>query len=568
MNSDYIFIVFAVLLSLTSLIPELYARIKNKLLWTPVAAPPEMLGDDYHYFSINNQVLENLKKPPFNFLKNLAENSKYQILVYIFNAPLIWIGEKIEDKRFGFLLVKFVNRTLLFYTAFIIPQKFTTAILKDQNEIISASLLIGIIFFLTYPGVSEFKRLSILYNLSKNDHIYKNAHLNNLTRACILETSAPFLLAFFYLIVICHSNSSNLNLLVIITSAIGFFFVYGPLALFTSGLTAIYCIFEKHYAVLGCFLICAATIFYRYNKFLQYDVVGKSFFSTKKITLSINKKKIVHPLILIILLFGLSIYLNLNIFFQILAVFSVVPMILKITDNPGLNRIWDRGSLPIFHLLFTTFITGALIKSLKLVTDTNIAFYLTFIFCCLFIYFLDFLIKNSKYLYLNNSTKLSKQTGLLLKKLNQMSLKKEICTDNITLAYLLQIFSNKKTLIKNYSIQNCSFSKNIQDIIKNFYYCKYSKQLIYKIMTAQVEYSDWVERRPFQENDIITKEKCKIHSIQYLATNREYNRSLQEKKYTSDAGLYTQKYKTFIRKSIKNVTKNNLSKYCIIKDKN
>lgn len=87
-------------------------------------------------------------------------------------------------------------------------------------------------------------------------------------------------------------------------------------------------------------------------------------------------------------------------------------------------------------------------------------------------------------------------------------------------------------------------------------------------MTAQVEYSDWVELRPFQKNDIITKEKCKIHSIQYLATNREYNISLKEKKYINDTGLYTQKYKTFIKKIIKNVTKDNISKYYIIKNEN
>ena len=238
--------------------PLIYARLKNKNSWVPVNSPPWMLGDDYYYYSILNE----LHKKFFN--KKLKTSSlsifiAFQYFGYLINLIPYHLGYLIEDKRLGVLFVKLWNRAFLFVSILICSQQ--VQYLLDYKFSFEKLIVIFLLYFFFYPGPISLLsiRNGIAFNVFNPKHMFNMAHTNDLTRGMHSETTAPLLLMLTGLTLNALSqNPEYLHFYILVFSLI-LFFQYFPAFVVYSSFCLLLLIFLNQFILA---LILAALYFF------------------------------------------------------------------------------------------------------------------------------------------------------------------------------------------------------------------------------------------------------------------------------------------------------------------
>jgi hypothetical protein len=199
-----IIIIFSLLVALITLAPEIYALAKSPDEWIPANSPPYMIGDEYHYLSLLNNVHRrflnllygtNLVVPP------LSANSKFQYFGYLFNLIPYHIGYLIVDRRVGVLLVRLSNRFLLGISSVAFSMLLYELIgIEAKTDLL---LLTYILFFLLFPGPVGLQfTSSIAFQLRNRRHVYDRANANDLTRPMFSETTGPLIISAFAILLL------------------------------------------------------------------------------------------------------------------------------------------------------------------------------------------------------------------------------------------------------------------------------------------------------------------------------------------------------------------------------
>ena len=546
--------VFSFLVALITILPEIYSRFKAKNKWTPLNSPPYMIGDDYHYFSILNNIHRrflNLFYGTHFTSTPLTANSCFQLFGYSFNLLPYHLGYRLEDRRMGVVFVRIWNRVFLgFFASLFAYYLFQSIQINPTTPLLTLSF---ISFFILYPGpFNLFVTGSIGCQINNSRHIYDNAHANELTRSMYCETTGPLLLASLAVTMGATGLESVLKFGVIGSVAVVlFFFTYIPVALYLSVILIFLSIMYERFSLailFGAIMICVSATYYH---FISKDEVGKELFSYERTDS----------------LFKLS-RLNLKIF-----LFSIVPTLflgLIVPNLPELKFIilYLGSLLFVFTYLFTKqnhqfyrlFGNAANIPLQLIVIVGTISIFVPFFPDWFFFLFtivglfvlIYFYYRQSIFLYESHSTLLNENISFE----NDIepgdaeiivAESRFIATNSIEFAYCIDLFSRDETFLRNYSIQNKGYRRHLPVILTNFKLIGYTFEDCEELLTAKVEMGDWcnINNRPMPKGSDCAK-MCYEHTIQFLSFNREYNYALiQDGMYNGIVG-WTDSYKKLL----------------------
>jgi hypothetical protein len=199
-----------------------------------------------------------------------------------------------------------------------------------------------------------------------------------------------------------------------------------------------------------------------------------------------------------------------------------------------ISRFWDRAANILFQFIAAIILVGPLSSNIEnkfFILYLNIA-----LLIILIVYHYNQALFNLK----SGSTILSNtlvdsnalylfafdQKSNKLEQVKRLQVSQKIATDSIELAYALDMFSAHDPLLRNYSVQKSGYRTHLISILVNFKVLGYSLDEFISIFTTVVNYQDWLYSRPFASKSL--EKNCYIHTLQYLATNREYNYKLIE----------------------------------------
>jgi hypothetical protein len=109
-----------------------------------------------------------------------------------------------------------------------------------------------------------------------------------------------------------------------------------------------------------------------------------------------------------------------------------------------------------------------------------------------------------------------------------------IATDSVEVSYYIFLYTGHHCLLKNYSIQNLGYRENIQDFCLNFFLAGYKLTEILSIFERKVNYEDWVPYRTKIPENCGLWATCYIHTLQFMATYREFNNAVNLELYDSE----------------------------------
>ena len=547
------------LLAICTIIPELYARVKSKMSWTPINVPPMQIGDDYHYFSILNQYYNKIltiTKKPEGLFNNASANSKYQLAGYLFNLIPFHIGNLIEDRRMGVVVVRLYNRFFLFFIGISTFHLYFTIIGCPPKLLQALSVLSILIYFLFYPGPIDRIKLkdTLMGSLNEKKRIYEVSCINDLTRAMFSETTAPILILNLYFNLSFHQSPSILAITGLTVTCLFLFFHYAPAGLVSLFLTES-TLFIEGYLIIGFIILLFYTIcFTKYLKDIFKDQICKEVFSARRGGLLIISKGAPIESIARAMVGGLLVYLaSRKIDLVCLIIFLSVLNFSKMLNSPHASRIWNRAANIAFQFLCVGSLIGIIANytqkmpiDLKSVTLQAVIWGV----CAILIFlFIRFSASNAKYLFENQSTKWNIRTAKLMRRLMKRKRNEEkkpkIATYSLELAGAIPIFTTHDCLFKNYSIQNHGYRKHLKNILKNFIFLGADKKTIIKWLTIKVDYEDWIyKRQHFKRQSKDLAVYC--HTLQYFATNREYNIKLRDDHMYDAKKGWTAKYKRLL----------------------
>jgi hypothetical protein len=545
-----IIVIFSLLVALITLAPEIYAFAKSPDEWMPVNSPPYMIGDDYHYFSLLNNVHRrflnllygtNLVVPP------LSANSKFQYFGYLFNLIPYHIGYLILDRRVGVLLVRLSNRFLLGLSAVAFSGLCYQLIgIKATTDLL---LLTYILFLLLFPGPIGLQiTSSIAFQIRNPRHIYDRANANDLTRPMFSETTGPiFIIACALLLMPLNGESFSSMSYVGLVFVVILFFHYLPAALVYSWLLFIVLLSNQlFYHAIICATLTLGLFFFFFHS-VSRDEVGKELFAHSdggRIFL-INRYSVFNSVITIIFL--VSVYVLIPALRETSAILILVGMgfftLTSFFAKHQASRFWDRAAIIPFQLI-------AVVSSLTIILPfipANLLFCLILFLSSALTYYY---FRQAVYLYQANSTRLPKGINFVrdicpLRSHGKSTQSRIVATNSVVCAYAIGIFSGDESLLKNYSIQSFGYKKNLISICANFKILGVDYKSFENLMTVCVNYQDWQFDRPFKHGSKFA-EVCYAHTLQFISTNREYNMGLVTDGMYSSEG-WADQYKALLR---------------------
>lgn len=518
-------------------IPDLYAILVVRNRWLPVNAPPYSLGDDYHYFSLLNMFHRKLLNYFYGFdllVIPFTAFTRFQIACNIFNLMPYHLGYILFDRRCGILFVRIWNLFWLFCGLLLLE----ILVFQSFKIPITLSLLVFVAtcYFILYPAlISLSARSSVIFNLFSVDHIYVRSTPNELTRGFHLGTSAPLLIwsmiPLYWCFVQTPINSVGSVLVISVLTVILFFSyfpiatVYGTLFVFFAGYfismwTALFVIF------LNICLTCC------YIASVRNDPVGREILAhlDRGKLLNLNSRKLMEVFAVISFPALVQFFLPSTppaflIMFSVTSVFVLGNILMK---HQG-DRFWIRGSLVIYQL--------CVLISLSTIIVINSEWYELIFIAGTFgnvLGLLVYLVRNARFLVKTGE----KVCPDWISHLSLCPVKTEdsqiIATDSVELSYYIFLFTGHHCLMKNYSIQNLGYRENIKDFCLNFFLAGYKLSNVMSIFDWKVNYSDWVPYRMEILENFHLWSICYIHTLQFIATYREFNNAMNLELYDSE----------------------------------
>lgn len=541
---------FSLAVALITVMPEIYARFKSPARWTPISSPPHMIGDDYHYFSLLNNIHRRFLNCFYGTnltVLPLSANSRFQSFGYFFNSVPFHIGFLIKDRRLGVIFVRLWNRILLGISVAVLASiLFLSLGITPTTELL---LLTYLSFFLFFPGPFGLQVLSSIARQIKNPrYIYDRANANDLTRAMFSETTGPLLLSACAVLLI----PINVQYFAVLASVgllfvVILFFHYFPAAIVFSWLLFLVLLINQLFflAITCCILTSGLLFFYLYT--VSRSKIGQDLFAHAdggKIFLFrryyfVNIASISFFVIVVALLISKTPRVEVLLLYFGSGVFLFTFFFTK----HQASRFWDRAAVIPFQLMSTVAsvtIVGPLLPDIVI-----IIFIAAFSLMLIYYHY-----RQSRFLYQAGATLLPENIEFghdicPQNNASKVATSRIIATNSIELAYSVYMFSGDESLLRNYSVQPYGYREHLRFICTNFKVLGYTFSECERLLTKFVNYKDWQFDRPFKRQSDAA-ECCYAHTIQFMATNREFNQGLVRDGMYTEKG-WTESYKRLLR---------------------
>ncbi len=354
MENQYLMAAVSIFCALLTMLPEIAAYITDRKSWVPINVPRLMRGDDYHHFSILNKLSNSTNSPRtfLNCISEFARSTKMQIPGYLILLPVYLISSFFFGKRFAISFVRFACRFALFFSS----MHFFREILERLGFIENLTLVSitsCVLFFLSFPGFTTSLRNQNLFvagNIQSN--LIRTGSYSELTRAFILELSAPVFLISSIVVLKIESRSMVFKFLVTALLVYLISSIYPPLAI-------VFVIFNSiefyNESRLFLFLIVSYTvvIVFLIRFIMRSDEVGREIFvessSKNSFDFAPVGKKFVTEQVVMLGFIIVSIPSK-------AIVFALLGILIIGSFNKGhnLSRLWYRSGVLGFHILLIT----------------------------------------------------------------------------------------------------------------------------------------------------------------------------------------------------------------------
>jgi hypothetical protein len=447
----------------------------------------------------------------------------------------------------GILLTKFINRLLLALSLDLLTLK-----ILDQYEFkydSTAPLIIFLIYISYFPGPFPLSNRSILSNLKNKFHAWNLGHSNELFRAYSNETTAPLLFLSLYCLLDYLDSPSMSTIIMTLLCIVLLLFTIVPLALVYS-FVCVAQIYLQSNSWKIIFLIILINVIYLmfYWKSTKEDVYSKSLF---KIVFS---RKIINPNLRLnyyqFLFLGLYCWINYFIFESkynnlISLIISFILFSLFVNLSNHLSRFWLRGAEVAFQYLMivityvfiydlTTIFLNLNFKNIWIVFENivSILLIISLVVALIIFYIVQYLGYKIK-----NSFSISQEELEIFKQEISKVNEDTIATSSFEIANMISMYSNRRTVFVQYTLQNKGYIDQIKRVVENFKILNYTYDEFAKMMTLNVDSSVWIQSMNLTDE---IKYKMNCHTLQLWCTYREYNLALiQDEMYASG---WTQKY--------------------------
>lgn len=547
---NFFFALVALALTTVTLWPQLRAVLLFGDRWAPILPPPVQIGDDYHYFVLMKKfdlkILDFFNGEPKN--REVPGTLTTQFLGYLLIWPSYRIGTLLGDRRLGVIGVLATSR----FSLTLLGQVLISKILANGDGVMEAmvSSLIFLAAFLLAKGPGG----GILQNLFNRRHIYDGSYSNEMTRGYVAETTTPILLFGILLTLESVENPDQ--------------FLWALAALIWLAITSF--VYPPTFIALGIFQIT----FFTLNGMWLESILSFAFLLTLGIVtvFLLRRDKMSAGLIFKPTLRSLSPVKALvpalldNIFeIGLLAVTSYVfllsewgnwqeseyaalflaasvPIAFAFLGTGHISRVWVRAWAQAFTIIFLALLTDMFLN-LADVRELGIIglLLLTGVGYLIFFYYnrqQEFLVGVS---YMSVST----EEKILISRLSQEPNLVSV-TDSITAALWIDLYTDKSSLLSNYSTQSKDYRGHVRAVVECLKTCGWSEQRIFEALTLNVNYADWIGLRPIPANHPL-QQTAFFHTLQYYATNREYNVDLIDDGMFIPSSGWSKKYESLIR---------------------
>lgn len=542
--------IVAFLFSLVTLIPEIRAFCLLGARWAPILPPPIQLGDDYHYFSllkkIDLKIADIFKGRVSNY--SLPNTVATQIFGFLLVWPVYLIFSTILDRRFGIVAVRFLSRFLLA----ILAQLVCLQVLNLTQG--PPQILLPPVIFLAAFVISGYPTGGLLRNVNNPRHLFDRSYTNEMVRGFAAESTTPPLLFGAAVALASVGNADSAGLKVLALSwlvLVGFvypptFFAQAVFQITLYGLTGLWgmSLSSAVLLVLIGLLIAwflredrmSAGMIYSTRKGVLPTISGlKVFFRTNVLALALMSA------LLLILTFAEGAIANSR-FSLLVVVAALAPLIFGLSVHSHLARAWDRGAAPLFLVVSLTVAGGIVIESMN---DSQEQLFLILTITLLTVAILRYYLLQQGFIVSSGYMEVSVPESQVI---STLASKKTdpVATESPVAGLWLDLYSAKASQIANYSTQNSGYKGHVPVIVRCLKQCGWSEDEVVHALSTPVEYSDWVHFRPVipgSEQDLLAF----YHTLQYIATNREYNQDLVADKMYSVSTGWTPRFKDFLR---------------------
>ena len=573
--------------------PDLYSLLQNTHSWIPVNSYPYAIGDDYYYFSVLNAINHHFFSLPRDplFPEFIAKMDTTTLLAYVCMLPFYKIGTFLVDQRFGILFVRLTMAAFFYLSA----HHLITALRKNQNPYVTATNHYSPIFenqaliiwiFLLLPKVSRIFQYPIhesfvnhLSVILQPILVFQNSSFNFFTRAMNASVTAPlFLLSLVALLWLFGLRSKkNLNLDFTIPTLIFIFFCFVRLPqalvfLFLSFLLLLdryrSKLFTVHWkkmlpATLALLVIPLALDRFMFTNEVSQQVVAVEFanpftgLSLSDICLTVFKALSVFLVPLAFYpLFRRKYSRPIFILFFGVAIFNIC----NFMGAVHLNRFWQRVAEIPYGVFTFYFLTETLVIGLKKIfRNNNLPSFVTPLLAILsWGIFGAFFYTSSVNLYQTNDRK-TLHPELLNYLLTHQESDSVIITNSTEVAYWVPMYTHRKIIFKDLTLQPFYYSKHFKGVMTNFAILGTEKQTFKNfLMTHQKDPAyGWLKDRPFS---YLEKEKYSQYmadDILNLGLYRTFNTLLKQDQFILADYTLTEKMFDFIEQNYPSVLEEN-----------
>lgn len=501
------------------------SALKFRNFWAPIAAPPRQIGDGYHY-SLLLRKFDNLVRQKTEAFQKAS--MPLVAMTQLAGIALNWIpyviGSRFFGRKVGLVIVRFFNRFWLFLLAVLLSAELIKYL---ESE---AHLLLGVLaFFVTFLLSPFGSRASICFQFLNPRHLYDQESYNEMTRVYATETSTPALLGSL-LVGLAVVDLGDPTLAGLVSAALTLFlaFVYPPalvaFLLFDVVILASAGMIWGAVLTSGVGVACMAIL----RVVLKLDPMSAPLIfdslkvGTKELSVSSEGLRLFARMLFLQLAgFALLFWsggIDETKFFWVFFA-TLTPASFLLFSGTYLGRIWGRAWEPIWSLFVATVVLEAIHSQLNV---SSIA--LGVIALLIFIFLSTYFFRQARFVVSAKAQFVDVTSFMSFQEIESGS-HEILSPDDPSIALYFSLYSEKVSALENYSVQPFGYRKHLFFFIACLRRAGWTKQKTLNVLTSEVSLADWVMERPINPEDSLW-ETAFNHTMQYWATNREYNLDL------------------------------------------
>ena len=539
------YVITAIGTAFITLLPEVLSALKLRDKWTPINIFPYSISDDYHYFIWLNRLRNQFCTQGVRNRSEISPVVKSQFVLYLMYLVPYSASSIIFGTRVGILVCKFFVRAGSFYAILSLITGLFVAIKGHATP--SSAIICFFIFLAVYPGVDNIGfRKSIANNIFHGRHTYIQGQPNDLLRGFILEGTMIISSIGMFILLGTFREGSTKSMLPILIVLFLAYFTYLPTGLALSFLSFVAAIYVKSFThfLAVVFISSLALLLNLLVTRRDHTMVEIYPTSSKQLFKLPDKETVQKSIILLpVTLFGLvgcfssdsRLLWNLAL---ILSAFSLFRIFL----SNFVARIWNRGLLPIWSLIYLVSLISSIPRSWA--TREHMVFLLA-VFVTLFCkYFLSQYRESLSTGLFELREMTSKELGYLRNfELNQSSLEADLdVSRNLQFAFAVDAFTRKSSEIQNFTTQLQGYKLHLPHVISWLINRGFSDKEILHLLC----FDHQPETGYFRIDEKLSECKTNLsYLLQVYATYFTENRKLTEDNMRIN-GKWSEGYKGFI----------------------